>query len=110
MPAHLIFLFLLQSGLAFAFSLFIARILLGGSRGDGRLKLLRGIRAIRIAVIGLALLLSPALFLAYRMSLPEGQPASLALWPAVWIFCILAAVALALTLAIHGAPRETPES
>jgi cytochrome bd-type quinol oxidase subunit 2 len=106
MPVHLLFLFLLQSGLAFAFSFFIARILLNGSKAEGRDKLLAAIRIVRKVVAALALILSPALFFAYYNSLPEGQSAVLALWPAVWIFLILAAVVLALTLAIWRPPAQ----
>lgn len=101
MPSHLIFLFLFQSGLAFAFSYFIARILLGGSSEDNLPKLLRGIRLIRLLVLAFCVVLPPVMFAAYFKSLPEGKPASLALWPAAWIFLILLAVVLALTIAIR---------
>jgi hypothetical protein len=109
MPVHLIFLFLFQSGLAFAFSYFIARIVLSGARESSREGLLRGIRMVRLIVGGLCLILPVLMFVAYYQSLPEGKPASLALWPAAWIFMILGAVVAALTLAMR-LPARSPES
>lgn len=100
MSFHLIFLFAFQSGLAFAFSYFISRILLGGLEGAGRDSMLRGMRKMRLIAAAFAVLLPVVMFIAYYKSLPEGQPVSLAVWPAVWIFMILAAVVLAMTLAM----------
>lgn len=100
MSAHLIFLFLFQSGLAFAFSYFITRILLGGNEGPARESMLTGIRKIRLIVAVSAVILPLAMFVAYKQSLPEGQSLALAVWPAVWIFMILLAVILALSLAM----------
>ncbi len=106
MGVHLIFLFLFQSGLAFAFSFFIARIMLGGNKGEARESLKRGIRKIQWIVGGVALVLTPAIFFAYLESLPEGQPVSMAVWPAVWILMILAAIVLALGLAVLKKPTD----
>jgi hypothetical protein len=100
MPVHLIFLFLFQSSLAFAFSYFIARIILSGSKDSTRQRVERGLRVIRRIVVALALVLPFLMFIAYYQSLPEGQPTSLAVWPAAWIFMILAAVAIAITIAL----------
>ena len=104
MSAHLIFLFIFQSGLAFAFSFFITRVLLGGNEGESRESLLVGIRKIRLVVLASAVLLPPAMFLAYYKSLPEGESISLAIWPAVWILMILLAVIGALSLAMQRKP------
>ncbi|HSH10012.1 MAG TPA: hypothetical protein VK995_06460 [Oceanipulchritudo sp.] len=101
MGVHLIFLFLFQGGLAFAFTYFIARILLGGSEGEGRKRMIGGMRKIRLIVFAMAVILTPSMFFAYYKSLPEGQPVSLAVWPAVWILVILLAVILALQIALH---------
>ena len=109
MSAHLIFLFLFQSGLAFAFSYFITRILLGGNEGTARESMLAGMRKIRLVVAAFAIILPLAMFVAYLKSLPEGKSLSLAVWPAVWIFMILAAVILALSLAMARKP-DAPAS
>ena len=104
MGPHLIFLFLFQSGLAFAFSYFIARIMIGNNEGESRLKMLRGIRKIQWIAAALALFMAPAMFFAYLKSLPDGQPVSLAVWPAVWILMILLAVIVALGMASRKKP------
>ncbi|MEX0326059.1 MAG: hypothetical protein AB3N33_08235 [Puniceicoccaceae bacterium] len=109
MSAHLIFLFLFQSGLAFAFSYFITRILLGGNEGSSRESMLTGIRKIRLVVAAFTVILPLAMFFAYMKSLPEGKSLSLAVWPAVWIFMILAAVILALTMAMRSKPAGPSE-
>jgi hypothetical protein len=101
MSANLIFLFLFQSGLAFAFSYFITRILLGGHEGDSVDSMKAGIKKVRWVVVASALVLPAAMFVAYFKSLPEGQSIALAIWPAVWILMILLAVILALTLAMR---------
>jgi cytochrome bd-type quinol oxidase subunit 2 len=105
MPIHLIFLFLFQSGLAFAFSYFMASILLGSNEGEDRERMLSGMRKVMIGVAVLAIALPPVMFTAYFKSLPEGQPTNLAVWPAAWIFMILLAVLLALTVATSRRPR-----
>jgi hypothetical protein len=99
MPVHLIFLFLFQSALAFAFSYFIARIIISGSEDESRESLLRGIGKVRNIALAGSVILPAAMFVAYYNSLPEGQPASMALWPAGWIFMIMLAVVIALSLA-----------
>lgn len=99
MPIHLIFLFLFQSGLAFAFSYFIARVLLNGSQPENLDTFLRGLRFVRNLVMAICLVLPPVVFLAYFKSLPEDKSASVALWPAAWVFVILAAVVAALSIA-----------
>jgi hypothetical protein len=104
MSFHLLFLFIFQSGLAFAFSYFITRVLLGGHGGDSRESMIAGIRKIRWVVAASALILPPAMFYAYYKSLPEGQSIALAIWPAVWILMILLAVMLALTVAMMRKP------
>jgi len=106
MGVHLIFLFLFQSGLAFAFSYFIVRVLLGGNEGESRDRLLRGIRKMQWIAAGLAVVMAPAMFFAYLKSLPEGQSISLAVWPAVWILMILLAVILALGMASRRKPTD----
>jgi hypothetical protein len=103
MPTHIVFLFLFQAGLAFAFSFFITRLLVHGSKRNSSSGLLRIIRRIRIGFCVAAIILPPAMFFAYFKSLPEGQPTSIALWPAAWIFLILAAVPTALWLASRNA-------
>ncbi|HKJ91451.1 MAG TPA: hypothetical protein VJ960_09990 [Oceanipulchritudo sp.] len=107
MPVHLIFLFLFQSGLAFAFSYFIARIVLGGSEKDPPERIKRGIRTVRRIAAGACLILPPLMFIAYFQSLPEGKPTALAIWPAAWILMILAAVVLALSIALRQAAQGT---
>jgi len=101
MPIHLIFLFIFQSGLAFAFSYFIARIIVNSSQEDARDGILAGICLVRKIVLGFCVILPPLMFLAYFKSLPEGKSTSLAVWPAAWILMILLAVVLALTLAMR---------
>ena len=104
MSFHLIFLFLFQSGLAFAFSYFIARILLGSNEAEGRGRMLAGMRKVRIGVLLMALVLPPVMFAAYYKSLPEGKSVSLAVWPAAWIGMILLAVVIALSIAMARKP------
>lgn len=104
MSVHLIFLFLFQGGLAFAFTYFIARVLLGGADQDGS-RMAGGIRKIRLVVLGSALVLPLAMFAAYYKSLPEDASTSLALWPAAWILVILLAVVAALSLALQRADK-----
>lgn len=106
MSFHLIFLFLFQSGLAFAFSYFIAKIVVSGCGEEALPGLRRGLRWIALIVLTCAIALPPVMFYAYYKALPEGKPASIALWPAVWIFMILGAVVLALTLVIWKSGRE----
>lgn len=101
MPTHLVFLFIFQSGLAFAFSYFISRILIQGAKAEARPPLLRIISRIQRVFLVAGLFLPPAMFLAYYKSLPEGEPTTIALWPAIWIFMILAAVPTALQLAVY---------
>ena len=105
MPVHLIFLFLFQSGLAFAFSYFISRIVLGGGDKEPPEGIQRGLRTIRLIAVGASLILPPLMFIAYFQSLPEGKSTALALWPAAWIFMILAAVVLALSIALRQATK-----
>ena len=106
MGPDLIFLFLFQSGLAFAFSYFIARIMIGNSVGESRQRMVRAMRKIQWIAAALALFMAPAMFFAYLKSLPEGQPVSLAVWPAVWILMILLAVIVALGLASRKKPAD----
>jgi len=108
MPVHLIFLFLFQSGLAFAFSFFIAKVLLDGVADPASSSLPGGIRLVRNGALGLAVVLAPLMYVAYYNSLPEGKPATLAAWPAAWIFMILAAVAAALETALSRHRKRNP--
>ena len=108
MPIHLIFLFLFQGGLAFAFSYFIARILIGGREDSSRDELLKGLDKIRNVVLVFTLLLPPVMFFAYFKSLPAGNSVALAIWPAAWIFTILFAIVAALFLATAKARHRTP--
>lgn len=100
MSFHLIFLFLFQSGLAFAFSFFIARIMLSGSDAESLPRFRKIMTVVGGITLAGCLILPPLMFFAYYKALPEGQPASIAIWPAVWIFMILASVVLALSLVI----------
>ncbi|NDV60861.1 hypothetical protein G0Q06_00175 [Puniceicoccales bacterium CK1056] len=106
MSFHLIFLFLFQSGLAFAFSYFIAKIVLTGCDEESLPKLRRGLRWIALLTLACSIALPPVMFFAYYKALPEGKPANIALWPAVWIFMILGAVVLALSLVIWKSGRQ----
>lgn len=108
MPAHLLFLFIFQSGLAFAFTWFIARVILSGSTEEGRLALQSGMRKVRLIVVILTCVLTPAFFFAYLKSLPEGKSWTLAAWPAAWICMILLSVVIALSLVIR-APAKPSE-
>jgi hypothetical protein len=47
------------------------------------------------------------MFLAYYKSLPDGEPTTIALWPAIWIFMILAAVPTALQLAVYHVGKKS---
>jgi hypothetical protein len=109
MSFHLIFLFLFQSGLAFAFSYFIAKIVVSGCEEESLPGLRRGLRWIALITLACSIALPPVMFYAYYKALPEGKPASIALWPAVWIFMILAAVVIALSLVIWKSGRQ-PEA
>lgn len=106
MPAHLVFLFLFQSGLAFAFSYFICRLILRGSNTASRPGLLRIVRRVRSLFLIAAFILPPAMFMAYYKSLPEGEPGSIAAWPAVWMLLILLAVPTALWMAGRNLPGQ----
>ncbi len=106
MSAHLIFLFLFQGGIAFAFSYFIVRVLLGGLDVDGRRRMVAGIRKIRMLILGASILFPLAMFAAYYKSLPAEQPVSLAIWPAVWILVILLALVTGLTWGMRTNPVE----
>jgi len=101
MPVHLLFLFVFQSGLAFAFTLFIAKILLKGESDAGPLHLIAGMRKLRNIIAVVTLILPPAMFFAYYHSLPDGQSTGVAIWPSAWIFMILLALVLALTVAMN---------
>jgi len=101
MSAHLIFLFFFQGGLAFAFSYFIVRVLLGGLDQDRRVQMIQGMRKIRLMVIFASLILPVAMFGAYYKSLPEGQSVALAVWPAVWILVIMAALVTGISLGMR---------
>lgn len=109
MPVHLVFLFLFQSGLAFAFTFFIGRVILGGSTAESAERIKSGMRKMRLLALLLAVLLAPVFFIAYYKSLPEGKSWTLAAWPAAWIFMILFAVVIALTLVIRS-PDKRPEA
>ncbi len=108
MSVHLIFLFLFQGGLAFAFSYFIARVLVDGAVGESRSSMLRGICKIRLVVVISSVVLPLVMFAAYYKSLPEDASVSLALWPAAWILVILLSVVAALTLAMQRPGRTPP--
>lgn len=110
MPAHLVFLFLFQSGLAFAFSYFICRLILRGSTDASRPGLLVIVQRIRRFFLIAALILPPAMFLAYYKSLPEGEPGTIAAWPAVWILLILLAVPTALWFASRTVAPRPPSA
>ncbi len=101
MPVHLIFLFFFQGGLAFMFTYVLATVLLKTRDRDSRQQAIRGIRRIRLIILGAMLVLPVAMFAAYYGSLPEGKSYTVALWPAAWILVILLAVAIALTIAIR---------
>ena len=101
MPVHLIFLFFFQGGLAFMFTYVLAAVLLRARDKDSRERAVRGIRRIRLIILGATTVLPVAMFAAYYGSLPEGKSYTVALWPAAWIFVILMAVVIALTIAIH---------
>jgi hypothetical protein len=110
MSFHLIFLFLFQSGLAFAFSYFIAKIVFTGCEPESLPGLRKGMKIIVGITLASCLALPPVMFYAYYKALPEGQPTNVAVWPAVWIFMILAAVVLALSLVIWKSAPKHPEA
>ena len=104
MSAHLIFLFFFQGGLAFAFSYFLVKVLLGGLDDERHKRMVRGIKMIRLLVIFSGLILPLAMFGAYYKSLPEGQSVALAIWPAVWILVILLALVIGITIGMRSKP------
>jgi cytochrome bd-type quinol oxidase subunit 2 len=101
MPVHLIFLFFFQGGLAFMFTFVLATVLLKTRDSESRERAVRGIRRIRLIILGATAILPVAMFAAYYGSLPEGKSYTVALWPAAWILVILLAVVAALTIAIR---------
>ena len=107
MSAHLIFLFFFQGGLAFAFSYFIVRVLLGGLDADAHKRMIHGMQKIRLLVIFASLVLPLAMFGAYYKSLPEGQSVPLAIWPAVWILVIMLALIVGISVGMHTRPRKS---
>ena len=106
MSFHLLFLFVFQGAIAFAFTYVIARVLLGGIDGEARRGMLKGMARIRLLILVCALILPAAMFAAYFKSLPEGQPTSVALLPAIWILLILLALLGALSLAMWQKPMS----
>ena len=106
MPTYLLFLFLFQGGLAFVFTYFIAILILKGSADGDSQKSLKVIRKLRNSISIGAILIPLAMFVAFYKSLPEDQPTNVAIWPALWIFVILASVVLALTVAIVRRPDQ----
>lgn len=101
MSAHLIFLFLFQGGIAFGFSYFIVRVMMGGLGDHARKRMVAAIRKIRLLILGTAVIFPLAMFSAYYKSLPEEQPISLAIWPAIWILVILLALAGGLSMGMR---------
>lgn len=101
----LLLVFLFQSGLAYAFSYFVCRMVTGDpdARADTKIVLLK----VRTGFIFLSLLLPSAMFLAFWFSLPEGRPATMAALPALWLFLILAAVVVAITRAVRKFDAES---
>lgn len=101
MSAHLIFLFLFQGGIAFGFSYVIIRVMMGGLKDDSRQRMVAGLGKIRLLILGSAVIFPLAMFSAYYKSLPEGQPVSLAVWPAIWILVILLALVGGITIGMR---------
>jgi len=87
----LLFLFVFQSALAFAFTLFIVRVVTGGEPNPV-------VTRVRNISLPFAILIPAAASLVFLKSLPEGEPAIKALFPALWIFMIFSALVLALTI------------
>jgi hypothetical protein len=108
MTSHLLFLFLFQGGIAFAFTYFIARVLLDGLAGEARDRMLKGMGKVRLLMIACALFFPAAMFGAYYKSLPEGESTGLALLPALWILVIMLALVAGLTLAMLRPQKTEP--
>jgi len=106
MSGHLILLFLFRAGLTGAFTFFLTRVVVAGSRGPARQRTLRGVERARNAAAGAALLIPLLMFIAFWKSLPEGEQLITAVLPAVWIFMILLAVVLGLTFAIRSPAKH----
>jgi uncharacterized membrane-anchored protein len=90
----LLILFLFQSAMAGGFTYFVATLVVK----DVPQKVLRKVRNYCAVV---TVVLSSAVFMAFYKSVPEGEPASHAVGPAVWLFCILGAITLALAFAVR---------
>lgn len=96
--ALLLLVFLFQSGLACAFTVFIVRLVVRGTPQSECRKTLKGLRRLRNGMAVFALLLPVLVCGAFLASLPDGEPRSGALWPSLWAGMIMGAVALALAI------------
>ena len=68
---------------------------------QARERTVAGMRKIRLLILGTSVIFPLAMFSAYYKSLPDGQPVSLAIWPAVWILVILMALAGGMTMGMR---------
>jgi len=109
MSVHLLFLFFLQCGLAFAFTYFITRIVLKEDPNSDPMRTIAAVRKVRNIIAIITVIIPPAMYAAYYKSLPMGQPTTVAIWPSVWIFMILLALVLALTIAMGKHQKHPAE-
>lgn len=106
MSGFLLLLFLFQSGLAFAFTLFLVRLICRGTPDEELNKTARGLRWFRNGVAIFSLIIPLLVFLAFWASLPPDAEMMTAVWPAVWIAMILAAITMALAVGSHNPSRS----
>jgi quinol-cytochrome oxidoreductase complex cytochrome b subunit len=93
MFAIFLFAIVFSGGLTFAGSLLVVQLLFPELDR-------RALRRARRVVLLLTAVLVPVIYVAYRKSLPPGEPLVLAAIPALWVATALAAILCALTLAI----------
>jgi len=100
MSVHLIFLFVFQSGLGFAFAYFITSVIAKESEGNT-------ILMVRNILIGINLFFTAFAFLVYKKSLPEGESIKTAVWPAMWIFVVTSGIILGITFAFRSVRKNS---
>lgn len=93
MPIYLVFVFLLMSGIAFAGAWFFTESVFRESPQRSLLMFRNGLTLF-------ALIFPVAIYGVYFASLPAGETWITAFYPALWIFMVLIAVVLGMTVAL----------
>ncbi|MCC5834928.1 MAG: hypothetical protein JJU20_09370 [Opitutales bacterium] len=93
MPFFLVFVFLMMSGIAFVFAWFFAEVVFRDSPD-------RSLQRFRNGLALFTLVFPNVSFGLYYASLPEGESWVTAFYPALWIFMVLGAIVLGVTVAL----------